>query len=193
MHSLRVSNFSSGDDVVVKEVTLRRQSRTDAVFLVGQIEIVGSAVRLTENGNRFDAEFATGSDNSQGNFPAVGDQNALKHAKLKQRKSGNETRYGKTASTETRCWRRPRLESENQSDESPMTDSPETQKSVRLNAEQNLARFNRVTVGNEHLLDSAADICGNLVKDFHGLDDTDNRILSNLRTGRDKHRIFRRR
>ena len=62
------------DDPVHAEVTVRGRRVADAEGLVGELDVQGGAVRLGEDGRRFDAHFPARADHPDGDLSAVGDQ-----------------------------------------------------------------------------------------------------------------------
>ena len=79
MNGLSIAQFCGGNDVVVKEIAIRRRRRADAVLLVSQIEVMRIAIGLAEDGDTANAKFAASADNSQSDLSAVGYENAFKH------------------------------------------------------------------------------------------------------------------
>ena len=79
MNRLHVADFGGADDPVDLQVAVGGLGRTDAIRLVGQLQIGGAAVGLAENGHGFDAQLAAGAKDAQGDFTAIGNQNSLEH------------------------------------------------------------------------------------------------------------------
>ena len=79
MNGLDVSNFCGSDDVFDDQITLIGGCRANTDRFVGRFEVVGSPVGRTANGNRFDTHLATGSEHSQGDLAAIGNQDSLEH------------------------------------------------------------------------------------------------------------------
>ncbi len=72
MNRLHVADLGGADDPVDLQVTVGGLGRADAVRLVGHAEVGGAAIGLAEHGDGFDAQFATGSKDAQGDFTAIG-------------------------------------------------------------------------------------------------------------------------
>ena len=72
-------DLGGGDDAVDLEVGFLAGGRADADGFVGELDVHGIDVRLGIDGDGFDAEFAAGADDAEGDFAAIGDQDALEH------------------------------------------------------------------------------------------------------------------
>ena len=79
MNRLHVADLGGADDAVDLQIAVGGLRRTDAIGLVGQVEVGGAAVGLAEDGHRFDAQLAAGTKDAQGDFTAIGNQNSLEH------------------------------------------------------------------------------------------------------------------
>ena len=78
---LGVGDLGGRDDGRHVEVALRRGRGPDADGFVGELDVLGVAVGLGIDHHRLDAELAAGALDPQGDFPAVGDQDLLEHAR----------------------------------------------------------------------------------------------------------------
>ncbi len=79
MNGLDVPDFGGADDLVDLEIAFSRLGRTDAIRFIGQLQIRAPPIRLAVNSDRFDPHFLARADYPQGNFSAVGNQNAVVH------------------------------------------------------------------------------------------------------------------
>ena len=79
MNRLHVADFGRADHAVDLQIAFGRFRRPDAIRLVGQFQIMRTAIGLAEDGDRFDAQFAAGADHPQSDFTAIGHQNAFEH------------------------------------------------------------------------------------------------------------------
>jgi len=61
------------DQLVDAEVAFARWCGADGISFVGEANVYRGAVRFAEDGDGGDAELAAGSDNSNGDFAAIGD------------------------------------------------------------------------------------------------------------------------
>jgi len=71
-----VGDLGRGDDGGDVQVTLRRRPGTDAHLPVGQVQVFGTAVGLGIDGDRLDVQLPCGTDDPQGDFTAIGYENA---------------------------------------------------------------------------------------------------------------------
>ena len=79
MDRLDVADLRRADHPVDLQVAVGRLGGPDAIGLVGQFQIGAAAIRLAEDGHRLDAHLATGADDPQGDFAAIGYQDSLVH------------------------------------------------------------------------------------------------------------------
>ena len=79
MDRVRVRDLGGGDQAVDPEVGLLRRAGPDADRPVGLLEPGPAPVGGGVDAHRLGAELAAGSDDSQGDLAAVGDQDALEH------------------------------------------------------------------------------------------------------------------
>src|SRR5262245_30117021 len=79
MNGLGPGLLGRGNDARNLQVTLGRDRWTDADRLIGQFEIGRAAIGLGVDDGDFDSEVAAGTDDPQGNLPAVGDEDLLEH------------------------------------------------------------------------------------------------------------------
>src|SRR5690606_22188538 len=61
------------------EIAICRSRGANAKRLVGQLQVVRSAIRFAVDGDRLDAHLATSADYSQCDFTSIGNENALIH------------------------------------------------------------------------------------------------------------------
>jgi hypothetical protein len=74
-----VGDFRGADDPVGAQVAVGALGSADADGFVCELDVERLDVGLGVDGEGFDAQFAAGADNAQGDFAAVGDQNLLDH------------------------------------------------------------------------------------------------------------------
>ncbi len=79
MDGLHVAHFGGADDAVDFQVAFAGLGGTDAVSLVGHLQVGGAAVRLAEDGHALHAQLAAGAKDPQGDLAPIGNQNALEH------------------------------------------------------------------------------------------------------------------
>jgi hypothetical protein len=79
MDRIDIGDFRRADDAVGPQVAVAALRATDANRLVGQLHMKRLHIGFRINGERLDAEFATGANNAQGNFTAIGDEDLLNH------------------------------------------------------------------------------------------------------------------
>ena len=73
VNGLHVADFRGADHPIDLQIALIRLGRTDAVGLVGQLEVLSAAIRLTVDGHGLDAHLTAGAHDAQGDLSAVGD------------------------------------------------------------------------------------------------------------------------
>jgi hypothetical protein len=78
-----VGNLGRRDERRDVEVALAAGGRPDAHRLVGKAHVQAFLVGGRIHGHRFDAHFAASTDNAQGNFAPVGNQDFIKHGLLR--------------------------------------------------------------------------------------------------------------
>ncbi len=81
MNGLHIGGLRRADEARNLQIAFRRRGRADADFLIGQIEIRRTAIRLAVDGDRLDAHLLAGANDPQGDLSSIGDQNAMKHHK----------------------------------------------------------------------------------------------------------------
>ena len=64
---------------VEAEIAFARRSRTDGIGFIGEANVKRVAVDFTEDSDGFDAEFAAGADDTDGDFAAIGNENFAEH------------------------------------------------------------------------------------------------------------------
>lgn len=79
MYRFRIADLGRADDLRNPEIAVRGLGRTDAVGLVGHLQIGGAAVGLAEDGHRLDAHFPAGAKYPQGNLASIGNEYAIEH------------------------------------------------------------------------------------------------------------------
>jgi hypothetical protein len=79
MNGIHVSNLSSADDSADLQIALTTRAWSDANSLVSEVNVHGVDVSLRINSNCFDIEFFAGSDDADGDFTTVSDENFFKH------------------------------------------------------------------------------------------------------------------
>ena len=66
-------------DGFLVEIAFRRIGGADAVGEVGELDVQGVLVGVRVDGDRLDTELLTGTDDANGDFAAIGDEDSLKH------------------------------------------------------------------------------------------------------------------
>ena len=79
MDRLGVGDLRSTDDGRNIQVAFPGRRRTDADGFVSQPDMLEVAVRLGVDGDGLDAEFAAGTQNTQGDFAPIGNQDFTDH------------------------------------------------------------------------------------------------------------------
>jgi len=79
MDRVNVSDFRRTDQSVDAQIAFATGGRSDADRLVGHLDMHRVGVHLGIDGHGPDAEFAAGSDDADGDFATVGDEDFLKH------------------------------------------------------------------------------------------------------------------
>ncbi len=82
MDRIRAGDLGRGDDVGDPQIGVPAGRRTDADVIVGKAHVERLAVGLAVDRHRLHIQFPAGANDPQGNFPAVGNENLLKHARL---------------------------------------------------------------------------------------------------------------
>src|SRR5579884_1745330 len=82
-----VAGGAPGDinNLVNAEIAFARGSGADGIGFVGEADVESVAVNVAENGDRFDAEFAAGADDANGDLATIGDQDFAEHRGLKRK------------------------------------------------------------------------------------------------------------
>ena len=91
MDRLDVADLGGRDHMGDLEIALDTLGRPDADRLVGQSQIEGIPVGFAVDGDRFDAEFAAGADDSQSYLASVGNQNPFVHDPIAAGENGTGT------------------------------------------------------------------------------------------------------
>ena len=73
MYGLGVGDLGRGNDRRHVEITLRRRRRTDANRLIGHADMLEVAINRGMHGHGLDAEHMAGTQDAQGDFAAIGD------------------------------------------------------------------------------------------------------------------------
>ena len=163
MNRLDVADFGRADDA-------GRSSGSSAapcggpmqIGFVGQFQILAAAIRRAIDADRLDAQLVAGADDPQGDFAAVGDENAFEHG-FSDMTQGTDARQLTV-------------------DLSPLSFGHALAQALRIDLEQRLVELDRFAVLAQHGDDLAADLGRNLVEDLHRLDDADDR--ASYRRGR---------
>src|SRR6056297_1622636 len=79
MNRVGIGDFGGGDDLVDPQVAIGAPRGSDAVGFVGQGDVHRITIGLAEHGDRLDAHFTAGANDSQGDLAAVGDQDFFVH------------------------------------------------------------------------------------------------------------------
>ena len=79
MDGVGAGDLRGADDRRHVQVAVGAARRPDADVLVGEANVQRVLVGLGVHGHRLDAELAARDDDAKRDFPAVGDQNLLKH------------------------------------------------------------------------------------------------------------------
>src|ERR1700740_1392171 len=80
MDGIRICDLGRADHGWNIEIAQSQLWRPNADGFIGKTDGQRIPVRLTVNRNRADAQFLAGTDNAQGDLPAIGNQDLLKHA-----------------------------------------------------------------------------------------------------------------
>ena len=95
MDGVHVGDFRRADDRRDIEIALRQLRRTDADGFIGKAHVQRVAISFAVNGDGADAQLFAGTNDPQGNFSAIGDQDFLEHALIGKAKNfyhrGTET------------------------------------------------------------------------------------------------------
>ena len=83
-------DLRGGDDVGDAGGRAAAGRGPDADVVVGEADVERLAVGLAVDGHRLDPQLPAGPDDPQGDFPAVGDEDLLKHAGRPSRSSGRQ-------------------------------------------------------------------------------------------------------
>ena len=79
MNRVGIADFRGADDAGNVQVTARALGRADADGLVGEAGVQAVPVGLRIHGDGADPQILARADDAQCDFPAVGDQDFLKH------------------------------------------------------------------------------------------------------------------
>ncbi|MNS72903.1 hypothetical protein D3C72_1063270 [compost metagenome] len=95
VNRLRIRHFSGADDGGHVQVAQGRLCRADTNGFVGQLDVFRVLVGFGVDYNRFNAHFAAGALNTEGNFTTVGNQDFFKHGRFayvcESRRAGETT------------------------------------------------------------------------------------------------------
>ena len=80
MDRFHVAHFGCADDLVDLEVAVGAARGPDANGFIRQLEVLAASVGRAVDADSLDPQLLTGADDSQGDFAAVGDENAFIHA-----------------------------------------------------------------------------------------------------------------
>jgi hypothetical protein len=84
MDGVHVGDFSGADYLRDVEVAFAAARRADADGFVGEADVERVAVGLGVDGDGFDAEFTAGGEDTQGDFPTIGDSDFSEHGGLRR-------------------------------------------------------------------------------------------------------------
>ena len=79
MDGIRTGDLGGGDDAVDLEVGFLAGGGADADGFVGELDVHRIDIGLGVDGDGFDIELAAGADDAEGDFAAIGDQDAFEH------------------------------------------------------------------------------------------------------------------
>ena len=79
MDRLHVAHFGRADDAIDFQIAFAGLGRTDAIGLVGHLQVGCAAVGLAEDGHGLHAQLAAGAEDPQGDLAPIGNENALEH------------------------------------------------------------------------------------------------------------------
>ena len=79
MNGVHVADFRSTNNAIGPQIAVRALRPANADGFVSELDVQRLHVRFGVNGQRLDAQFATGADNAKGDFTAVGDEDFLNH------------------------------------------------------------------------------------------------------------------
>ena len=79
MDGLHVAHLGRADDAIDFQVAVAGLGRTDAIGLVGHLQVGGAAVGLAEDGHGLHAQLAAGAEDPQGDLAPIGNENAFEH------------------------------------------------------------------------------------------------------------------
>ena len=79
MDGVRPGDFCGGEDAVHFQIAVLAGSRTDADRLICQLDVHGIHIRLGIDRHGLHAEFPACTDDAEGYFTAVCDQDAFEH------------------------------------------------------------------------------------------------------------------
>ncbi len=72
MNRLHVADLRGADDAVDFQIAIGGLGRTHAIRLVCPFQVGRASIRFAEYRHRLDAQLSTGTNNTQGNFAAIG-------------------------------------------------------------------------------------------------------------------------
>jgi len=79
VNGLHIANLGSTDDVFNQQIALCRSGWSNAISLISHAQIIGTTIRFAEHSDRFNAHFAAGTQDTQGNLATICHQDSLKH------------------------------------------------------------------------------------------------------------------
>ena len=79
MNGIDIGDLGGTDDAIDFQIAFASRCRADADRLVGKLHMKGVYVRFGINSNGADSQLLAGAYDPQGNLPAIGDKNFLKH------------------------------------------------------------------------------------------------------------------
>ena len=79
MNRINIGDLCGADDPIDLEVTLRAWRGSDADGFIGELNMEAFHVRLGIDSDGLDAELLASSDDSEGDFASIGDEDFLEH------------------------------------------------------------------------------------------------------------------
>ncbi len=96
MHGIATGATRDIHELINAEIAFARRGRADGVGFIGEADVQGFAVDITEDGDGANAQFAAGAQDAHGDFAAIGDQNFFEHGWFATQRDFS-TRSGETA------------------------------------------------------------------------------------------------
>jgi hypothetical protein len=80
MNSINVANLSRAQNTVDFQITLGTRRRADADRFIGELDVERIDIRFGVDREGANAQFLTGTDDSQRDFAAIGNQDFFEHS-----------------------------------------------------------------------------------------------------------------